>query len=120
MKELNFKEIALDWINAWNRLDIDAIMDHYTDDVIFYAPTVIKRWNIPDGKITGKEKLREHFLKGFELAPNIHFEFIDLLMGVDGITIIYKRETGALVADVLVLDDTGKGTVVKAYYGQAL
>lgn len=42
-----------------------------------------------------------------------------MLSGADGITIIYKRETGALVADVAVLDENGKATLVKAYYGQA-
>ncbi|MDB5117452.1 MAG: hypothetical protein JWQ79_2944 [Mucilaginibacter sp.] len=117
MIQLDYKAIALDWIAAWNRLDIDGIMSHYADDIIFYAPTVIKRWNIAEGKLAGKEKLRAHFLKGFELAPNLHFEFIDVLTGVDGMTIIYKRETGVLVADVVVLNQQGKGVLVKAYYG---
>jgi ketosteroid isomerase-like protein len=115
---MNLKEIALDWIDAWNKKDIDRIMSHYSEDIIFFAPTVIKRWGIIDGRINGKEQLRKHFLKGFELAPNLHFEFIDLLTGVDGITIIYKRETGAMVADVIQLDNNGKGKIVKAYYGE--
>jgi hypothetical protein len=62
--------------------------------------------------------LRKHFLKGLELAPNLHFEFIELLTGVDGMTIIYKRETGVVVADVIQLDSNGKGKIVKAYYGE--
>ena len=117
-ENMNLKEIASDWIDAWNKKDIDRIMEHYSDDVIFFAPTVIKRWGIIDGRISGKEQLRKHFLKGFELAPDLNFEFIDLLTGVDGMTIIYKRETGAMVADVIQLDDNGKGKIVKAYYGE--
>ena len=116
---MDTQAIALDWIDAWNKRDIDRIMTHYTDDIVFYSLTVIKRWNIADGKIIGKENLRAHFLKGLDLAPNLYFEFIDMLSGTDGITIIYKRETGALVADVAVLDENGKATLVKAYYGQA-
>ncbi|MBB6109162.1 SnoaL-like domain-containing protein [Mucilaginibacter lappiensis] len=116
---MDTQAIALDWIDAWNKRDIDRIMTHYTDDVVFYSLTVTKRWGIADGKIIGKEKLRAHFLKGLELAPNLYFEFVDMLSGTDGITIIYKRETGALVADVAVLDENGKATLVKAYYGQA-
>ncbi len=116
---MDTQAIALDWIDAWNKRDINRIMTHYTDDIIFYSLTVTKRWGIADGKIVGKEKLRAHFLKGFELAPNLYFEFIDMLSGTDGITIVYKRETGALVADVAVLDENGKATLVKAYYGQA-
>jgi hypothetical protein len=116
---MDTQAIALDWIDAWNKRDIDRIMAHYTDDIVFYSLTVTKRWNIADGKINGKEKLRAHFLKGLELAPNLYFEFIDVLSGSDGITIIYKRENGVLVADVAVIDDDGKATLVKAYYGHA-
>jgi hypothetical protein len=57
MIQLDYKAIALDWIAAWNRLDID------------------------------------------------------------GMTIIYKRETGVMVADVVVINQQGKGVSVKAYYG---
>jgi ketosteroid isomerase-like protein len=43
-EDMNLKEIALDWIDAWNKKDIDRIMSHYSEDIIFFAPTVIKRW----------------------------------------------------------------------------
>jgi ketosteroid isomerase-like protein len=39
---MNLKETALDWIDAWNKKDIDRIMGHYSDDVLFFAPTVLK------------------------------------------------------------------------------
>ena len=116
MDNLNFKALALDWIDGWNKRDIERIMNHYADDIIFYSPTVIKRWNIADGKITGRQKLKEHFLKGFEVAPDLHFEFVDLLFGTDGVTIIYKRESGQLAADSIVLNENGKAVMVKAYY----
>jgi hypothetical protein len=118
VNDLNIKTLALDWIAAWNKRDIDKIMYHYADNVIFYSPTVIKRWNSPEGKIEGKSKLKEHFLKGFELVPNLHFEYLDLLYGIDGMTIIYKRESGVLAADVVTLNDENKCILVKAYYGE--
>lgn len=117
MHTFNFNELATAWINAWNNRDINAIMNHYAEEVVFYAPTVIKRWNIADGKLCGKEQLRKHFLKGFELAPDLHFELITVLAGVDGMTIVYKRETGTVVADVVQLNNNGKAILVKAYYG---
>jgi hypothetical protein len=33
-------------------------------------------------------------------------------------TILYKRETGVVVADVIQPDSNGKGKIVKAYYGE--
>ncbi len=58
---MDYKLLAADWINAWNNRDIDSIMKHYADDVEFHSPTVIKRWNIADGKLIGKEKLKQHY-----------------------------------------------------------
>jgi ketosteroid isomerase-like protein len=117
MAELNYKDLALDWIGAWNARDIDKIMDHYADDVEFYSPTVVQRWNIEDGRLIGKAKLKQHFLKGFELAPDLHFEFVSVMAEDNSVTITYKRENGQLVSDYIMLDKAGKAKLVKAYYG---
>ncbi len=29
---------AQEWLNAWNSHDLEAIMAHYAEDVIFYSP----------------------------------------------------------------------------------
>ena len=34
------RKVAADWCDAWNRRDLDAIMEHYADDVEFSSPTV--------------------------------------------------------------------------------
>ncbi len=104
------------WVAAWNRRDLDAIMEHYTEDVEFWSPTVIARLGIPSGKIEGKAKLREHFARGVQ-ASGLRFELLDVLLGVDGMTLVYRRETGVLVVDVVALDENGKGRAVRAYYG---
>ena len=44
-----------------------AAMDHYTEDVIFSSPTIVKRWGIEDGWLQGKASLRENFYSGCEL-----------------------------------------------------
>jgi ketosteroid isomerase-like protein len=116
MANLSYKALAADWINSWNNRDIDKIMDHYADEVEFHSPTVTKRWNIADGKLLGKEKLKQHFLKGFEEAPGLHFEFIDLVPEKDSLIITYKRETGQIVSDYILLNENGKAILVKAYY----
>lgn len=42
------------------------------------------------------------FARGLELAPSLRFELIDVLFGVDGMTVVYRRETGTLVADIVI------------------
>lgn len=36
------KQFADEWITAWNNGDIEAIMRHYADDVIFSSPFILK------------------------------------------------------------------------------
>lgn len=109
-------EAARDWCDAWNRRDLDRIMHHYADDVAFSSPTVVKRWGIADGWLRGKAKLRENFAIGTRVA-NLRFELIDVLVGVSSMCIVYRRETGALVADFVELDADGRGRRVIACYG---
>jgi hypothetical protein len=110
------RKAAKDWCGAWNRRDLDAIMDHYSDEVEFSSPTVIKRWGIADGWLRGKAKVRENFAIGVK-ASNLRFEIVDVLLGVNSICVIYCRESGALVTDLVELDDNGKGRRVVACYG---
>jgi hypothetical protein len=113
-KEL--KKAALQWIHDWNHRNINNIMDHYADDVMFYSPTVIRRWNKPEGKLEGKVSLEQHFKKGLEEMPDIHFEFHSILYGLNSIILFYKRETGILAADVVTFNKAGKVSEVRTYY----
>jgi len=118
---LNYEEaraLAKSWCEAWSTGDLDAVMGHYPDDVKFSSPTVIKRLGIVDGWIEGKTRLREHFAVGIK-TPGLRFEFVDVLLGVGGMCVLYKRETGAVVVDVIELDANGKGKVVQAFYGES-
>ena len=85
------RKAAQDWCDAWNRRDIDAIMDHYSDDVEFSSPTVIKRWGIADGWLRGKAKVRENFAIGVK-ASNLRFELVDVLLGVINVLSLPSRE----------------------------
>jgi len=110
------RKAAQAWCDAWNRCDLDAIMGHYSDDVEFSSPTVIKRWGIADGWLRGKVKVRENFAVGVK-SPNLRFELVDVLLGVNSMCVVYRRESGALVADLVELDGNGKGRRVIACYG---
>src|SRR5438105_188685 len=97
------EEIALKWIEAWNRKDIPAVLTHYEDDVVFYSPTVPRRWNITDGKLNGKDALEKHFRKAMEEVPGMHIELLSILFSVNSLILIYKRENGKIAADEVIL-----------------
>ena len=111
------RRIAEDWIAAWNARDLDAIMHHYADGIEFEADTVARRWNKPDGKLRGIGELREHFKRGLELAPALHFTLEQVFSVPSGYAVLYRRETGNRVIDAVELDSEGKAVKVRAFYG---
>ena len=110
------RKVAADWCDAWNRRDLDAIMEHYAEDVEFSSPTVISRWGVADGWLRGRSKVRENFAIGVK-AQDLHFELVEVLLGVNSMCVVYRRETGALVTDLVELDANDKGRRVIACYG---
>lgn len=105
------------WLAAWQARDLDAIMACYADDVDFAASTVVRRWGRPDGRLHGKEELRRHFELGLELAPDLSFTEEALLSGPNGYALLYRRENGNSVLDVVELDEHGLAARVRAFYG---
>jgi hypothetical protein len=98
---------ARDWLNAWNTRDINRIMLHYHEDVEFYSPTVIKRWNEPEGRLIGKTALRNHFLKGFEDGNHIKFELLGILGGLDCVAMVYRKGPAGMGVNVVSMNAEG-------------
>jgi hypothetical protein len=110
------RAFAQHWVEAWNRRDLNQILEHYAADVEFEADTVVRRWQKPDGKLKGLTELREHFRLGLELAPNLHFEIEDVFASPSGYAVLYNRENGNRVLDAVELNLEGKASRVKAFY----
>lgn len=108
--------IAKDWIDSWNSHDIDTIMSHYSDDIEFTSPFVIKLMGNEDGTIRDKELLRDYFLKGLSAYPELQFELIDVLPGVQSITLYYVSVNNLRAAEVMHINSDGKISKVSAHY----
>ena len=64
----------------------------------------------------GRAELRRHFERGLELAPGLTFTEEALLAGPSGYALLYRRETGNRVLDVVELDEHGQAARVRAFY----
>jgi len=113
------RKLAFEWIAAWNDHDLEKILLHYSDDVEFTAQTVATRWNRADGTLRGKQELERHFSRGLELAPHLLFELEDVFLAPSGYAVLYRRENGNRVLDVVELDQQQKAKKVTAYYLQS-
>jgi hypothetical protein len=116
LEHQQFHHLAEEWIDAWNCRDLDAIMKHYADDVEFWSPLIQSRLGIATGKVAGKTALRSYFAKGLATVNNLRFELLQVLDGIDSVTIYYRRENGLEVAEMLVLNAVGKVVSVRVHY----
>ncbi len=107
---------AAEWVDAWNRRDLEAILTHYADEVSVCSPRVVERTGAADGWLRGKTALRSYFEKGLA-NPALRFELVGVTVGVGAMTVIYRRESGALVTDCSELDADGRITRMVACYG---
>ncbi|WP_126244273.1 nuclear transport factor 2 family protein [Chitinophaga rhizosphaerae] len=108
--------LAEAWVQAWNNHDLDAIMEHYADDIVFYSPIIQRLNNDPTGRITGKAALRAYFEKGLVAFPDLHFDLYHVLEGVDSMVLYYKSINNRLAAETMVVDGNGKVKEVRAHY----
>lgn len=115
------KTLAQEWCEAWNSKDLERILKHYADDIVLYSPYALKRLGeMSKGKVQGKDLLRKYFSLGLQAAPELNFQLVDVLLGIDEVTILYRRETGILVADVMSFNEKGEAKTVRAFYAQTI
>jgi len=99
---------ADEWINAWNSKDIEAIMNHYADEIVFSSPFVLKAQINDVGTIRGKVELRKYFEAALDKNPDLHFDLKHIMVGIKSITLIYLRKQTMLASEVMILNDEGK------------
>ncbi len=116
MDEQEARQFASEWVRAWNAHDLEQILAHYAQDVQFTSPFIVKLLGEPSGTIIGKDDLRVYFEKGLDTYPELRFELIDVLVGVDSVTLYYRSVKSMLAAEVMLFDESGKVTRVTAHY----
>jgi hypothetical protein len=112
------REFAQDWVDAWNTHDLERILTHYDDEVVLVSPVALKLLG-GDGTVRGKVALREYFLRGLDAYPNLRFDLIDALWGLETIVLYYTSNVrGSKTAEVMLLNPNGKIRGVWANYDQ--
>jgi hypothetical protein len=112
----NANEFAREWIAGWNAHDLDRIIRHYSDDVIFSSPFVERMGSGSSGTVQGRTALIKYFRAALDKFPFLSFQLRAVLIGVDTITILYDSVNGLLAAETMALNDDGQITKVWAQY----
>lgn len=99
---------ARDWLAAWNDRDIERILSHYGEDIIFHSPRIARVMGNEATSVFGKKALRDYWTKALAAAPQLFFELDDILIGSDALTILYTNHREELVAETFVFGPEGK------------
>jgi hypothetical protein len=89
------------WVKAWNRRDVDAVLAHFHDDVVFTSPVAARVMPDSDGVVRGKAALREYWCAALKAMPFLRFELVGIYQGESVLVINYRNHSGALVNEVL-------------------
>ena len=109
-------EFAEHWVAAWNSHDLEMIMTHYEDDVELVSPVAAQILRDPNGKVIGKDALRNYFKKGLEAYPNLEFTLKDIMWGLNSIVLYYTNQQGTCTGEYMEMSPTGKVSRVVANY----
>jgi hypothetical protein len=120
MAAMNARKFAQDWCDQWNSHDLDAILSHYSDNVILISPTAAKLLRDTSGTVRGKDALRNYFGVGLQAYPNLRFEVLDVTSGVSSIVIYYANQNGAKVSEFMEFDPAGMVSKVIAHYSNLI
>ncbi len=86
-----------EWVTAWNSHDLERIVSHYAEDVVFRTPMATRL--VGTGLIQGKAALREYWGKALDVAPHLEFELQRVYAGFDVLTIAYTNHRNQQAAE---------------------
>ena len=116
MGPADVNEFVASWLQAWNDHDLEAILSHFSDDVVFTSPVAAQLIEGSHGVVRGKAALRQYWQEGLRLIPDLHFEVVGAYVGIDVIVVNYRNQKGNLVNEVLAFE----GPLVRRGHGTYL
>ena len=89
------------WVAAWNDHDLEAVLSHFADDVVFSSPLAARILPESGGVLRGKGELRRYWAEGLRRIPDLRFTIEWVFAGIDVLVLSYRNQAGNLVDEVL-------------------
>ena len=100
-------KFAFAWLAAWNDHDLEAILEHYTADVVFHSPRIAQVMHKKIDFVEGKKALAEYWGTALAQMNDLHFELENVFVGSDSLTITYQNHRGQKVAETFRFNNLG-------------
>ena len=100
------RSFADEWIAAWNGHDLDRILSHYSSEIVFLSPVAQRL--VGNGRVVGIQALRGYWAQGLAAQPELKFTLLNVLVGHDCLTILYRNHRGQRAAETFEFGTDGK------------
>jgi len=105
------------WLAAWNAHDLEALLVHFHEDVLFTSPVAVQLVPGSGGVIRGKAALRAYWVEALRRMPDLRFELVGVYAGIQSLVIHFRNQQGNLVNEVLIFQEgrvrEGHGTYLR-------
>ena len=99
------ERFASEWIDAWNRYDLNAILRHYAEDIVFHSPRIAVVMGEPVAFVSGKTDLARYWGKALsQQGKDLRFHLERVYVGSDSLSISYRNQRGQNVVETFIFD----------------
>lgn len=102
---LDATAFAEQWVQSWNAHDVEGVLRHFRDDVVFSSPVAAELLPQTVGVVRGKHALRGYWTTAVQRIRDLRFVVEGVYQGVDTIVIAYRNQNDNLVNEVLTFKD---------------
>jgi len=116
MTKSDAEAFARSWVAAWNDRDLDLILNHYDEAIIFHSPRIADVMGGEALLVEGKNALRAYWTLALERAPKLYFELDCVFTGSNALTLLYTNHRDQKVTETFVFGEAGKVVLAMAAY----
>lgn len=109
-------DFARDWEAGWNSHDLERILSHYGEDIVFRSAKAVGL--VGQGCLQGKGALRAYWGQALKAQPGLRFEVLDVFEGHEMLVITYRNQRDVLAAETLRFGADGRVVEASACHKQ--
>jgi ketosteroid isomerase-like protein len=99
---------AREWAANWQAKNLDAVLSHFSPDIVFRSPLISTVLGKPQASVTGLSELRHYWSTALQAAKEVRFEILNVGVGSDALTILYRNHREDYITETLVFGEDGK------------